>query len=202
MPATGEAKNIGLTAMWKTTQRFVGGGTNSAAQTVESSTAGKTINKTGNSLANGNLVYFTVISGGKGLVALRPYYVVGKAANTYELSNTEGGTGVSFTTTLNATSEIVVVTELSGGAYTRIEMNMGTVAEGSVEDVTVHNLKVPAGKTISVEIYNEAVSGTGAGKRFLGISVLTTPETYGSEGIYEVKSTTADMMLAEGTPAP
>ncbi len=46
------------------------------------------------------------------------------------------------------------------------------------------------------------MSGQGAGKKLLGISVLTTPETFGSEGTYTVKSSEADMNLAEGSPAP
>lgn len=201
MPVTGEGKNIALNALWRTPQRFLGGAEASTATTVEASGAGSVIKKT-QSLANGNLIYFPVLSGGAGLVALRLYYVVGKTATQFEVSNTEGGAAVSFTTELKATSEYIVLTELSGGSYARIETNFAAASEGRTEDATAHNLKVPAGKRINAEVYNEAVSGVGASKKWLGASILTVPETFGSEGTYTVSSTVGDMMLAEGTPAP
>jgi len=202
MPATGEQKNIGLNAMWHTTNRWIGALTSAAAVAVEASAASTKIKKTANGLANGNVLYFSVLSGGAGLVALRPYYVVGAATNEFEVSLTEGGTAVSFTTELKAASEYIKLTEMSGGGYKRLETAFGASAEGKTEDVTEHSLKIPAGKTINAEGYWETETGQGAAKHLLGISVLTTPESYGSEGTYTVKSSESDMNLAEGTPAP
>ena len=201
MPVTGECKNIGLNAMWHTTARWVGAFSASVATAVEASAIGSKIKKT-QSLANGSLIYFSVLSGGAGLVALRPYYVINKSGSEFEVSLTEGGSAVSFTTELTAASEYIVLTEMSGGSYARIETKFELAAEGKTEDSTEHALKIPAGKTINAEGYNEAASGVGAAKHWLGISVLTTPETYGSEGTYTVKSSESDMNLAEGTPAP
>jgi hypothetical protein len=202
MPWTGEQKNIAQNASWHTTARWVGAMEAAAAAAVEASTAGTKIKKTANGLANGNVVYFSVLSGGAGLVALRPYYVVGAATNEFEVSLTEGGAAVSFTTELKAASEYIKLTELSGGSYARIETKFEAATEGKTEDTTAHALKIPAGKTINAEAYNEAVSGVGAAKHWLGFSILTTPEKYGSEGTYEVKSSESNMNTAEGTPAP
>jgi hypothetical protein len=201
MPVTGEQKNIGLNAMWHTTNRWVGAMTASAATAVEASAVGKQIKKT-QSLKNGNVLYFSVLSGGAGLVALRPYYVIGENASHFELALTEGGTAVEFTTELKVASEYIVLTEMSGGSYARIETAFGVASEGKTEDTTEHSIKIPAGKTINAEGYNEAVSGVGTSKKWLGFSILTTPESYGSEGTYTVKSSESDMNLAEGTPAP
>jgi hypothetical protein len=202
MPNTGEGKNIMLNALYHTTNRYVGGGTASAATPVEASAIGSVIKKT-QSLANGTLLYFSVLSGGTGLVALRPYYVINKSGTQFEVSNTEGGSAVSFSSELKAASEYIVLTEIVyAESGKRIVTAFGAAAEGKVEDTTGHVLKIPAGKTINAEMYNEAEEGIGASKHWLGISVLTTPETYGSNGTYEVKSTEADLMLAEGTPAP
>jgi hypothetical protein len=202
MPWTGEQKTIALNAAWHTTARWVGAMEASAAAAVEASTAGTKIKKTANGLANGNVVYFSVLSGGAGLVALRPYYVVGAATNEFEVSLIEGGAAVSFTTELKAASEYIKLTEMTGGSYARIETKFELAAEGKAEDTTEHALKIPAGKTINAEGYNEAASGVGSAKHWLGFSVLTTPEKYGSEGTYTVKSSESDMNLAEGTPAP
>jgi hypothetical protein len=197
MPLTGEGKNIGLNAIFHTTNRFAGGLSLAAATAVEASTAGTQIKKT-QSLKNGNLIYFSVLSGGTGLVALRPYYVVGENAAHFEVALSEGGAAVSFSAELKAASEYVVVTELSGGSYKRIETAYGAAAAGKVEDTTPHALKVPAGKTIGALADWEGES-TG---HMLALSVLTTPESYGKEGVYTIESSEADMNEASGTPAP
>lgn len=201
MPWTGEQKTIALNASWHTTARWVGAMEASAAVAVEASTAGTKIKKTANGLAAGTVIYFSVLSGGAGLVALRPYYVLA-GTNEFEVSLTEGGAAVSFTTELKVASEYIKLTEMTGGSYARIETKFELAAEGKTEDTTEHALKIPAGKTINAECYNEAISGIGAAKHWLGFSILTTPEKYGSEGTYTVKSSESDMNLAEGTPAP
>jgi hypothetical protein len=201
-PATGECKNIGLNAMWHTTARWVGAMTASAAVAVEGSAIGHKVKKTAHGLKNGEVIYFSVVSGGAGVVALRPYYVIEEAANEFGISLTEGGSAVSWTTELKSASEYIKLTEMSGGGYKRIETKFEAAAEGKTEDTTEHSIKIPAGKTINAEGYNEAESGAGANKHWLGFSVLTTAETYGSEGTYVVKSSESDMNLAEGTPAP
>lgn len=202
MPCTGELKTIAMNAAWHTTARWVGAMEAAAAVAVEASAIGSKIKKTAHGLKNGNVIYFSVLSGGAGLVALRPYYVIEEAANEFAVSLIEGGAAVSFTTELKAASEYIKLTEMSGGSYARIETKFELAAEGKTEDITEHALKIPAGKTINAEAYNEAVSGVGAAKHWLGFSILTTPEKYGSEGTYTVKSSESDMNLAEGTPAP
>jgi len=197
MPLTGEAANIALNALWHTTNRFVGAASLAAATAVENSAAGTVIKKA-NALSNGNVLYFSVLSGGTGLVALRPYYVVGRTSTQFELARTKGGPAIAFTSELKAASEYVVVTEMSGGGYKRIETAFGAAAGGQVEDTTEHALKIPAGKTIGAEVYFEGES-TG---ELLGISILATPELYGSEGTYTVKSSESDLNNATGTPAP
>lgn len=208
MPNTGEGKNIMLNALYHTTNRYVGAGEAAAATPVEASAAGTVIKKT-NTLTNGQMIYFSVVSGGAGtstvpgIVALRPYYVIGRTSSQFEVSSTEGGSAVTFATELKAASEYVVLTEIVyAESGKRIVTAFGAASEGKIEDATGHVLKIPAGKRVNAEMYNEAEEGVGGSKHWLGISVLTTPETYGSNGTYEVKSTEADLMLAEGTPAP
>lgn len=197
MPITGESANIMLNALLHTVNRFVGAAALAAATAVEASAAGTVIKKT-NTLTNGNVLYFSVLSGGAGLVALRPYYVVGRTGSQFELARTAGGPAISFTTELKAASEYVVVTEISGGSYKRIETAFAAAAGGETKDTTEHGLKIPGGKTIGAEVYFEGES-TGA---LLGISILATPEPFASEGTYTVKESEADLNNATGTPAP
>lgn len=86
MPFTGEWKNEVLNAglrgekptLWA---KFVGAFSASAATKPSAESAiGSTIEAAGNAWTNGQVLVFQVLSGGAGLVATRPYYIVGRAA--------------------------------------------------------------------------------------------------------------------------
>lgn len=59
------------------------------------------INHTSNPMSNNTMVYFT--SANNDFELLRPFYVVNRAANTYQLSRTLGGTPIDITTNFSGT---------------------------------------------------------------------------------------------------
>lgn len=200
-PATGEMKNEMLNAGLRETApakaaKWVGAFSAAAATAVEASAA-STVIKKANSLTNGEVLVFTVISGGAGLVALRPYYIVGRTASQFELAMTLGGAAVAFTTELKVASEFQILTEMSGGGYKRLATAFAVAAAGASEDSTAHELKIPAGKTIEyLGYWSLETAGS-----LMGVNVVTK-EKFEAEGVYKVTATKSDMNLAEGTPAP
>lgn len=59
---------------------------------------GDTITSTAHGIANNEVVYLTDLVGGAGLTASTPYYVIGTAANTFQVATTPGGSAVDITT--------------------------------------------------------------------------------------------------------
>jgi hypothetical protein len=57
-------------------------------------------------LSTGDQVVFTALTGGTGLTIGTTYYLIGAAADTFQLSLTSGGAAVNFTTDLTATSTV------------------------------------------------------------------------------------------------
>jgi hypothetical protein len=66
---------------------------------VTGTEATNTINDAGHTFVNNTPVIFSSITGGAGLVANQPYFVVGAVAGvSYQLSTTSGGAAINFTT--------------------------------------------------------------------------------------------------------
>lgn len=83
----------------------------SGSQTAYASVTGNAttnvVTITGATLANGMQVTFTNIVGGSGLTANTAYYVIAASGATCQLSLTEGGSAIDFTTNITAGSVIV-----------------------------------------------------------------------------------------------
>lgn len=83
----------------------------SGSQTAYASVTGNATTEivtiTGATLANGMQVTFTNIVGGSGLTANTAYYVIAASGATCQLSLTEGGSAIDFTTNITAGSVIV-----------------------------------------------------------------------------------------------
>lgn len=80
--------------------------------------AGDTITRTGHGLVNGTRVRLTALTGGAGLNTTTTYWVVGAAANTFQVSLAQGGAAVDITTDATVVSYVVSVTN-SGSVHNR-----------------------------------------------------------------------------------
>jgi hypothetical protein len=145
---------------------------------------------------NGAVVVFRELTGGvTGLVALRPYYVVGEATNGFEVALEEGGAAVKVAghELEGASTKVALLTELSGGGYKRQKATWGAAANGEITDTASEAIKVPAGNEITDAGWWE---GEATGK-LAAAQKLENPESFGGEGEYKV---TADK-LESGTVA-
>lgn len=133
-----------------------------------------------------------------GLVAERPYYVIGEVTNGFELALEEGGTAIKVAgAELTTTSEFFICKELTGGSYARIATTFGTPTLGEVSDTAVEKVKVPAGYTATDALWHEKASA-GENKEILDVQKLAEAEAYAAEGTYEV---TADKLEAPTSTA-
>lgn len=129
-----------------------------------------------------------------GLVAQRPYYVVGETTNGFELALEEGGTAVKVTgAELTSATEFDLLTELTGGSYARVAATWGAASKGEISDTAAEAIKVPAGKTVSYAGWWEKSTGGAGATGLFACAKLETPETFGGEGEYKV---TADKLEA------
>jgi hypothetical protein len=171
-------------------------GESSVKQAATSGTAvgASLINMTGakaKGFTNGKIVMIRKLTASvTGLVAERPYYIVGEVTNGFELALEEGGTGIKVAgVELKTDSEFFLCEEVSVG---RIATTFGTPAAGTVSDTAAEKVKVPAGKTVTDAFWHEKASA-GTNKEILDVQKLAEPEAYSAEGTYEV---TADSLEA------
>lgn len=68
-----------------------------AEHTFSTIGASDTVSHTNHGLINGDVIYFTRLVGGTGLVGFHKYFVVQKTLNTFKVSQTLGGTPVDIT---------------------------------------------------------------------------------------------------------
>jgi hypothetical protein len=61
-----------------------------------------TITATGHNFVNGDIIRFTALTGGAGLVTTSCYFVINVSGNTFQLSNSSGGPVLDFTTNITA----------------------------------------------------------------------------------------------------
>lgn len=61
-----------------------------------------TITATGHNFVNGDIIRFTALTGGTGLVTTSCYFVINVSGNTFQLSNSSGGSVLDFTTNITA----------------------------------------------------------------------------------------------------
>ena len=138
--------------------------------------------KTAHGLSDGNLVVLSAISGGTGLKAGYPYFIITSAANTFQLSETPGGSAHDFTMDVTAmTLERLV--EISGGspAYARKAIAFNAPVEGLMDDSTNGAVvDVPASTVDYVGLFSAVTAGT-----LLAIDDVTA-ELFAAQGTYSV----------------
>lgn len=162
----------------------------SKAFTVAAST--DTFTVTAHGYSNGDLVVLTSLTNGAGLFATRPYFVVGATTNTFQVSETSGGSAVNVTT--DDSGNVVKLTELSGGspAYARKAITYAAAANRLVDDTTNGvTFDVPAGSTVNyVSRHSASTAGT------LHMIDAVTAETFGAQGTYTVSDAKFDLNAA------
>lgn len=105
---------LSYTVATKGTTDFTACGATSNSVTFTDS--GDTVGWTGHPLSNGDTVYFSVITTTTGISVDTLYYVVNKAANTFQVASTLGGSALALTT--NGTGTVVLTTFKATGAGT------------------------------------------------------------------------------------
>lgn len=144
-----------------------------------------TLTSTGHGYSNGDLVIFTALGGGTGLVVGDPYFVIATAANTFQVAKTVGGTAVDIT--VDYTSGTVRrLVELTGGspAYARkaVAWNSASAALEQIDDSTNGAVfDVPSGVTVDYE------SGHSASTAGTLLALDTgTGDSYAAQGTYTI----------------
>jgi hypothetical protein len=135
---------------------------------------------------NGRIVMIRKLTAAvTGLVAERPYYIVGEVTNGFELAKAEGGAAVKVAGhELEADTEIIVLQE---AAVARIATAWGAASEGEATDAE-RIIKVKAGWTVTDACWWEKLAtGSGATGVF-SVQKLTEPEAYSAEGEYKLTS--------------
>jgi hypothetical protein len=149
------------------------------------------ITATAHGFSAGDLVVFTALTGGTGLVVGDPYFVIatGLTANDFRVSRYVGGTQVDFTSDITA-GTVRRLVEISGGspAYARIAATFSAATNGSMNDATDHVINVPAGATVDYVGYFNALT-TGA---LLALDDVA-PEMFGAQGTYTVTDGLIDL---------
>jgi len=145
--------------------------------------------KVGHGLSNGDLVVLRTLVGGVGLREEYPYFVVGVAGNTFQLSETPGGSAYNFTTDVSSVN-VVKLVELAGGspAYARKTIALSDPVEGSMDNSDQPVLDCPAGAVVNyVGFFSAITAGV-----LLGLDDVTQ-ETFGAQGIYTLTDTDLDL---------
>lgn len=145
-----------------------------------------TFTSTGHGYSNGDLVLFTALTGGAGLVLNDPYFIIATAANTFQVAKTPGGAAVDFTSDVTA-GTVRRLVELTGGspAYARkaIAWNAASAALEQIDDSTNGAVvDVPGGITVDyIGGWSASTAGT-----LMVIDDAPVPEPFGAQGTYTV----------------
>jgi hypothetical protein len=197
MPYTAAAKDLMLDALRGTNPAapitHVGALDADAGKAVTAAAASDTFTSNAHGYANGDLVVLSALTGGNGLAAGRPYFVINTAANTFKLALKPGGAAVDVISDLTA-GTVTRLVELTGGApaYARKAIAYNAPDGGTMDDSTNGAvIDVPPGATVDyIGYYSAVAAGT-----LLAISPVT-PETYAGQGTYTVTDSDLDLNAA------
>lgn len=157
---------------------------------VTGETVDDNIDDTATPYANGDIVIFTAKTGGSNIVLLKPYYVINKATNLFQISEVAGGSAVDLGSDLTATTTIRRLTEISGGspAYARKSIAFNAATGGSIDDSTAPVFDIPAGATVDgVGFYDAVTVGT------LQAFDDLTSESFAGQGTYTLSDSDIDL---------
>jgi hypothetical protein len=208
MPYSTAGKNLMLNALAGTNPTtpitHVGLQTKGPNITAVTSTGSPdTFTKTAHGLSNGDVIIFTAVTGGTGLKAGSaanadgkgyPYFVINTAANTFQISETSGGSAVDLSSDVSAAT-VNKLTEISGGspAYARKAIAFAAAAAGLADDSTNGAvIDVPASTVDFVSFHSAITAGT-----LLAIDSVTS-EVFAAQGTYTVTDAKLDLVLADG----
>ncbi len=161
----------------------------SAAAQAPTGATPSTFTLTAHGLVNGDLIVFDSKTGGTGIRLGYAYFVIGSTANTFQLSETPGGSAVDMLTTISASS-IRKLVELTGGtpAYARKAIAFAAAVAGSMDDTTAPTFDVPAGATVDyMGLYSALTAGT-----LLNVDDLTA-ETFAAQGSFQLTDVDVDL---------
>lgn len=140
---------------------------------------------TSHGMSAGDVIVFTALTGGAGLVLERPYFVISTnlAANTFSISETSGGSIHDHTTNVTAATTLKLV-EISGGspAYARKAISFNAAVGGNLDDSTAPTFDVPGGVTVDwCGFYSAVTAGT------LNAVDDLTAEAFAGQGTYQLQ---------------
>lgn len=195
---TGEARKVMIEALRTNTApalqvAAVGLLQRAAAKTTTSESTTK-LKLTAHGFSAGDVLVFTALNGGAGLLVGRPYIVLaaGLETNAFSISMVPAGTAESWTTEVIATSEVAKLSEVSGGspAYARIATALGAASsKGQLDDSTEHTINVPASTTVNFIGY---WSATSAGTLLIINEILA--EKFEAQGTMKITDTKLDLL--------
>ncbi len=162
---------------------------------VTSTGSPDTFTKTAHGLSNGDLIVFSSITGGTGLIAGFPYYVVSTAANTFQAALISGGSAIDLSS--DVSSAIVnKLTEISGGspAYARVAQAYAAAVASLIDDSTNGAvINVPVGAVVDYHgFWTAGTAGT-----LMSLDDVTQ-ETFGAQGTLTVTDTKHDLRESGG----
>lgn len=164
--------------------------TKQANKAVTGTASSDTFTSTAHGYSNADLVFLSGMTGGAGLVANYPYYVIASAANTFQLSEVPGGSAKDFTSDLSA-GTVNRAVEITGGAptYARKVIAFAASAAGVIDDTTNGAVfDIPAGGQVDYSGYNSALT-VGS---LLAITAVVT-EVFASQGTYTLTDAKLDL---------
>lgn len=198
MPMSTSAKHIALDAVVRLitpTASFthVGLLTKSAAKSLTTPfgvNSTDLLTSTAHGVTTNDMVVFTSITGGLGIITGHPYFVIasGLTANDFKISQLVGGTALDFTTDATAGS-FVKLTEVTGGApaYARVAIAWAAAANETVDDSTNGAvMNVPAAGQIDYVAFASHVSTAFSTAGILMGIQPVTQEVFASQGTYTV----------------
>lgn len=111
-----------------------------AAKTGSAANSGDVVTSTAHGYVAGDIIVFTVLTGGSGLRLNHPYYVAGTvAANTFQVSRTLSGTVEAITADYSAISarKLGVIVKADIDAHLQSIWELGGISEGETATVFV-----------------------------------------------------------------
>lgn len=186
---SGEAKNLQMNAVGpKTNPTLAAEWVAVAGQTTvtpeNSAGNSKKIKKTAHGLNTGDIVVFTALTGGAGLVIGRPYYAIKVSTSEFEVAYTkalaEATTGLEFTTEIKeTTTTIAKLVEHTGAKTKRIKTAFAAAVNGASEDTTPHEIEISSNVSIKwVLCFSAETAGTFMGCNEVTLKALEEGDIY------------------------
>jgi len=161
---------------------FVALMTKGANKSITATASTDKVNATAHGYSNGDVVRFTGLTGGTGLVNGQPYFVVGAATNDFQVAHTSGGSAIDITVDYSA-GTVNKYTEISGGspAYARKSSTWNAAAGRNLDNSNAPVFDVPAAAVV------DAVAGNDSSTAGTWLTIFdVTQETFGAQGTYTV----------------